>query len=116
MSPGGNTLQVEPGGFLLECPHCRQELRVASKYAGAHVECKLCHGRFLLEPDHPRTQLVGFFAECPHCLEELRAHWRYRRARVACKLCGGRIQFVPIPAPTVRPPDTTGHSPVVASN
>ena len=116
MSPAGNTPQVEPGGFLLECPHCRQELRVAGKYAGAHVECKLCHGRFLLEPDHPNTQVVGFFAECPHCLEELRANWRYRQSRVACKLCGGRIQFVPIRIPTARPPGAAGRSTMVASN
>jgi len=115
MQPGGNIQQVEPGGFLLECPHCRQELRVARKYAGAHVECKLCHGRFLLEPTHPATQPVGFFAECPHCLEELRANWRYRQARVACKLCGGRIQFVPISDQAARPANTTGHSRLATS-
>ncbi|MEC7555972.1 MAG: hypothetical protein VYA32_02285 [Planctomycetota bacterium] len=107
MQPSGDAQLVEPGGFLLECPHCRQELRVAKKYAGANVECKLCHGRFRLDPEHPSTHLLGFFAECPHCLEELRAHWRYRLARVACKLCGGRIQFV---AASARPPTDRSNS------
>lgn len=115
MQPGGSTQQVEPGGFLLECPHCRQELRVARKYAGAHVECKLCHGRFRLEPTHPATQPVGFFAECPHCLEELRADWRYRQARVACKLCGGRIQFMPISDKAGHPANVTGSSRLATS-
>jgi transcription elongation factor Elf1 len=106
MQSGGDAQLVEPDGFLLECPHCRQELRVAKKYAGANVECKLCRGHFHLDPNHPSTRLRGFFAECPHCLEELRAHSRFRLARVACKLCGGRIQFVAAPSrrsPTMSP-------------
>ncbi len=93
MHQHGDTRRVAPDGYLLECPHCRQELRVAGKYSGAHVECKLCLGRFRLAPGEVGVRLVGFLAECPHCLEELRVNWRYHQARVACKLCGGRIQF-----------------------
>ena len=77
--------RVEPGGFHVECPHCRQELRVHRKYQSCFVECKLCSGQFRLDLSSPRIQLN----------EELRVGWRYRQARVACKLCGGRIQFVP---------------------
>ena len=115
MPPDTDCQQVEPGGFLLECPHCRQELRVARKYSGAHVECKLCHGHFLLDPDSPASRLVGFFAECPHCLEELRANLRYRRARVACNLCGGRLRFIPVSAQPVRPSGNSGRSPMIAT-
>ncbi|MFP6768006.1 MAG: hypothetical protein VB859_07545 [Planctomycetaceae bacterium] len=96
MAPINELQRVEPGGFHIGCPHCQQELRIHRKYAGCHVECKLCRGRFRLNPESSSTRLVGFFAECPHCLEELRAAWRYRQARVACKRCGGRIQFVPL--------------------
>ena len=87
--------RVEPGGFHIECPHCRKELRAHRKYQGCFVECKLCTGQFRLDLSSPRIRLNAFYARCPHCVEELRVGWRYRQARVACKLCGGRIQFVP---------------------
>lgn len=86
-------IEVEPAGCYVDCPDCKKELRINSKYLGMQVECKFCNGRFLLNP--PRNiSLKGFYTTCPHCSDELRMASKYLGEKVACKKCSGKLHVV----------------------
>jgi len=87
-------VEVELRGYYISCPLCQQELRIARKYVGKEVRCKICHQDFRLEVDGGAVSLIGFFADCPHCKEELRSSPKYLGMKVACKHCQGHIHFV----------------------
>lgn len=87
-------VEVDPVGYFVACPHCKQELRINKKYLGENVQCKLCDKRFVLDRGSPQFKPAAFYASCPHCKEELRASHKYMGTKVACKHCGGQITFV----------------------
>ena len=81
-------------GFFVECPHCKQELRINAKYNGNYVACKFCKGQFEFRLKPPRVRCLAFYANCPHCSKELRAAEKYKGVNVACKFCNGGLRFV----------------------
>ena len=87
-------IEVEPAGFFILCPNCRQELRINRKYSGQRVQCKHCSAPFIFDPSVSVPDVTAFYAECPYCQQELRAAHKYLGAKVACKHCGGHIHFV----------------------
>ncbi len=87
-------IDVHPIGYYIGCPHCRQELRIHSKYAGERVQCKFCRKPFVLNLDSDEVTRTAFYADCPHCSKEIRAAEKYMGAKVACKFCDGAIHFV----------------------
>jgi len=87
-------VEIELKGYYVNCPHCRDELRINRKYVGKNVQCKHCSGTFLLDVSGDGVTVKAFFAPCPHCNDELRAAPKYMGEKVACKHCGGKIHFV----------------------
>lgn len=87
-------VDVAPRGYYVACPSCQQELRIAGKYLGKRVQCKICRNAFLLDTGSGAVAVNAFFAKCPHCNEELRSALKYLGMKVLCKRCQGHIQFV----------------------
>ena len=87
-------VEVEPRGFYVACPRCQQELRIARKYVGKGVRCKICQHDFHLDIYDKAIRTVAFFASCPHCQEELRSSPKYIGMKVVCKHCRGHIHFL----------------------
>ena len=87
-------VEIEPSGLYVDCPQCRQELRINLKYVSQHVACKFCRKAFLLNLTNGGLDLVAFYTTCPHCEEELRVAAKYMEAKVSCKLCGGHLHLV----------------------
>jgi hypothetical protein len=87
-------VEVELRGYYISCPSCQQELRIARKYVGKQVQCKICRKDFRLTVDGGAISTIGFFADCPHCKEELRSSPKYLGMKVVCKHCRGHIHFV----------------------
>ena len=87
-------IEVEPQGFFVACPNCREELRIGRKYGGKRVQCKFCSAPFIFNTSSGVPEVTGFFSQCPHCQQELRGSTRYVGAKVACKHCGGHIHLV----------------------
>jgi hypothetical protein len=79
---------VRPKAERTRCPGCREELRIASKYAGVPVACKKCGEP--LKAGSPE-QRVAYLADCPHCQKEIRVATRYLGQLVGCKFCGGEL-------------------------
>ena len=88
-------VELRPKGFYVLCPHCSEELRVNSKYAGLRVGCKFCHAQYELDLGSPKLTLKAYYADCPECGEELRVSQKYLGQKVACKHCHARLHFVP---------------------
>jgi hypothetical protein len=86
-------VEVEAAGYFVTCPHCDRELRIARKYVGENVQCKLCKKPFKMQLGAGGPKSDAFFTDCPHCKEELRAAHKYLGANAACKHCGGKIHF-----------------------
>ena len=91
-------VEIEPSGFYVDCPECRQELRINSKYLSQHVECKFCRKTFFLNLSNEGLHLVAFYTTCPRCTDELRIAVKYMGTKVSCKLCGGYLHLVTQPA------------------
>ncbi len=87
-------IDTRPLGYYVSCPHCRQELRIHSKYVGQRVQCKYCRKPFLFSFDNGQLKRIAFYTDCPHCNKEIRAADKYMGAKVACKFCSGALQFV----------------------
>jgi Zn-finger nucleic acid-binding protein len=87
--------EMAPRGLFLECPHCKQELRINLKYSGEMVGCKHCSGRFLVDLTNPTLHVKACYGDCPHCEKELRISKKYTGIEVACKFCGGKLKMVP---------------------
>jgi len=90
----GSMVEVELSGYYIDCPQCRRELRVDSKYLDEKVQCKFCDSRFQMDFAKSTLRMQGFYAMCPHCKEELRATPKYLGMKVACKHCQGKIHFL----------------------
>ena len=90
--------EIEPSGFYVACPQCRQELRINRKYLSQHIECKFCSKDFLLNLSKEGLDLVAFYTSCPHCTKELRIAAKYMGTKVSCKLCGGLLHLQMQPA------------------
>ena len=86
-------VEIEPSGFYVACPQCRQELRINRKYLSQHVECKFCRKTFFLHLLIEGLDLAAFYTTCPHCTEELRIAAKYMGTKVSCKLCGGHLHL-----------------------
>lgn len=87
-------IEVEPSGYYIGCPNCRDELRINRKYLRRKVLCKHCHAPFVMDVSSDVLDQRGFYATCPYCNEELRAAAKYMGEKVACKHCNGQIHFV----------------------
>ncbi len=88
-------VEVKAKGYYVLCPHCSEELRVNSKYAGLRVSCKFCHAQYDLNLGSHDLTVKAFYADCPECHDELRVSQKYMGQKVACKHCQARIHFVP---------------------
>lgn len=86
--------EIKTRGFYLNCPHCRRELRVNSRYVGKSVTCKQCDGSFILDFNVPNVQKVGVYVYCPQCADRLRMSIKYVGVKVACKSCHARLMVV----------------------
>jgi hypothetical protein len=87
-------IELKPRGYFVECPHCKQELRINGKYLGETVSCKYCNGSFAFDPKGSALKTTAYYALCPHCNEELRLGSKYANSKVACKHCAGHIHFL----------------------
>lgn len=80
-------------GYYIGCPNCEKELRIASKYAGQTVQCKVCTAPFKFDPASPTIRRIAVYADCPHCRKELRVAVKYLGKKVGCKHCNGAIRI-----------------------
>jgi Zn finger protein HypA/HybF involved in hydrogenase expression len=90
-----NFVEARLRGYYIDCPHCRRELRVNTKYAGRNLTCKSCRGEFLfaLDGEHAVAR-TGLYVRCPHCKDRLRMTLKYIGLRVLCKACQGKLMVV----------------------
>ena len=87
-------VEVEPRGFYIGCPACKEELRINRKFHDEKVACKFCQQSFMFDLNNQKILAVAFYSSCPHCDEELRAATKYYGEKVVCKGCDGEIQFI----------------------
>lgn len=86
--------QIAPRGVFIDCPKCRQELKVGLKYLGSRVQCKFCKAPFRLESTNPKIRTGDVYSTCPHCQQSLRFARKYVGVKVACRFCSGRLQVI----------------------
>lgn len=86
--------EVTPVGFFCQCPRCRKELKIASKYIGEKVQCKFCEAPIMLDRTAPLVRAADVYAKCPHCQQQLRFDPKYIGLKVACRFCNGKLQVV----------------------
>lgn len=88
------TTDVELLGCFVNCPECRQVLRVGRQFFGKHVQCKHCSAAFHCEPASENgVPCNTVYLSCPKCSKELRADRKYVGERVACKFCGEGLRI-----------------------
>ncbi len=85
---------VIPKAYLIGCPNCEQEIRIAAKYLLKKVACRHCDAPFVFDRSSPVIRKIAFFVDCPHCGEELKAAEKYLEKKVACKHCDQPIHLV----------------------
>jgi transcription elongation factor Elf1 len=83
---------ITANGYFIGCPNCEKELRIASKYQGATVQCKICTAPFKFELTNPAIRRIAVYADCPHCKKELRVAVKYLGKKVGCKHCEAAIR------------------------
>ena len=88
------TSEAAPQGYYVGCPDCEQELRIAARFEGYQVQCKLCSAPFAFVRTNATVRRIAMYLDCPHCGQELRVAWKYAGARVACKFCDGPLRIV----------------------
>lgn len=88
-------VEMSPRGVYLACPHCQQDLRINTRYAGQMVSCKHCSGRFLIDLSNPTMVTKAYYGDCPHCNKEIRIGKKYVNVEVVCKFCDGKLKLIP---------------------
>ena len=88
------TIDAIVKGYFINCPQCRQVLRVDRQFLGRHVACKHCSADFHCQPgEDTGVPCDAVYLVCPKCHKELRAAEKYVGERVACKYCGEGLRI-----------------------
>lgn len=79
-------------GYILKCPDCGENTKVAKQQLGKSVECGSCRTTIHIDASS-MTHATHIYAKCPHCRHELSVARRYLAKKVECKFCNGPLEI-----------------------
>lgn len=97
-SDSGVHTAVEPRsatakGIFIQCPGCREELKVPVQYVNSSVLCNHCNHQFAPAEKGHQSRLLAYYADCPHCRKRMRKTVGEVKGGCLCEACGNGVKL-----------------------